>query len=74
MRGLRPALALLLAAAVATSATGCATVQPWERGRLAHSCMQLKDRIGDGYLTHVLSIREGSVGGEGSSGGGCGCN
>lgn len=67
-------LGLLAAFAAGALVPGCATVQPWERGRLSHSCMQLVGRIGDGYLTHVLSIREGSVGGEGASGGGCGCN
>lgn len=67
------ALVALLSLAGACG-SGCATVQPWERGRLSHSCMKMKDRMGDAYLAHVVSIREGSVGGEGSAGGGCGCN
>jgi len=53
---------------------GCEAVKPWQRGRLASPCMQLTPRLGDQYQAHVLSIREGAVGGEGEIGGGCGCN
>ncbi|MDC0671642.1 DUF4266 domain-containing protein [Nannocystis radixulma] len=55
--------------------TGCARVQPYERGRLAQPDMQLN---GDGDLNagpeHALDYREGSAGGLGGGGGGCGCN
>jgi len=36
--------------------------------------MALKARLGDGFRHHMLPIREGTIGGEGSAGGGCGCN
>ena len=54
--------------------SGCATVKPWERGRLSHTCMQMEPRMGDAIISHVRSIREGAIGGEGGAGGGCGCN
>jgi hypothetical protein len=53
---------------------GCTIVKPWQRGRLGHPAMQLDGRLGSAMRHHVLAIREGSVGGEGASGGGCGCN
>ncbi len=65
---------LLLALALFALAGGCVAVKPWERARLSHPCMQMDARLGDAYLAHVLSVREGSVGGEGGAGGGCGCN
>ncbi len=71
---LRRLLIVALIASWGLAASGCASVAAWERGRLAHSCMKLTDRMGDRYVAHVLSIREGSIGGEGAAGGGCGCN
>jgi Domain of unknown function (DUF4266) len=56
------------------SAAGCATVQPWQRGRLAERCMQFdSDAARVGYMTHWQESREGSAGGFGVQGGGCGC-
>jgi Domain of unknown function (DUF4266) len=67
---------LLLAAATAAAlaGTGCAAVQPWERGTLADQCM-IFDANGTvvGYMTHWQESREGSMGGFGVQGGGCGC-
>lgn len=54
---------------------GCATVQPWERGKLAKPKMALEpDPLASSLMTHVYNYREGSTGGFGSVGGGCGCN
>ncbi|MFZ6184402.1 DUF4266 domain-containing protein [Nannocystis pusilla] len=68
----RRAAALL---GVLSLGTGCARVQPYERGRLAQPDMQLG---GDADLSagpeHALDYREGSAGGLGGGGGGCGCN
>ena len=63
-------LALLL-----FGSTGCAPVRPWERGRLAKPKMML-DPTPDATLLeqHVFEYREGSAGGFGTVGGGCGCN
>ena len=69
MRGFQAAcsMAILLA--------GCATVAPYERERLARRDMQL-DRNAElnAGQDHATAYREGASGGEGTSGGGCGCN
>ena len=68
----RPLFAGLLLAAL--MATGCATVQPWQRGKLADSCMVFDaDELMSNYMTHWQEAREGSMGGFGVQGGGCGC-
>jgi hypothetical protein len=55
-------------------AAGCATVQPWQRGTLADPCMVFDaDRQDVSYQTHWQESREGSMGGFGVQGGGCGC-
>ncbi len=54
--------------------TGCATVQPWQRGRLASPCMQFSpDPALAAYAGHWQESREGAAGGAGLQGGGCGC-
>ncbi|HMY17874.1 MAG TPA: DUF4266 domain-containing protein [Polyangium sp.] len=56
-------------------ASGCATVQPWERGTLAKKKMQMDpDPQASALEQHVFEYREGASGGYGSVGGGCGCN
>jgi hypothetical protein len=69
-RHLAAALAVL-----ALGATGCATVKPEQRAVLADPTMQF-DAEGrhEGPLRHALENREGSMGGTGVQGGGCGCN
>jgi hypothetical protein len=54
---------------------GCATVAPEQRAILADPTMQF-DAEGkhEGPLRHALENREGSMGGTGVQGGGCGCN
>ncbi len=55
--------------------SGCATVQPWERGTLAKKKMQMDpDPQASALEQHVFEYREGASGGYGSVGGGCGCN
>ena len=52
----------------------CATVQPWQRARLADPCMTFDaDASLAAYRAHWLEAREGSTGGAGIQGGGCGC-
>jgi hypothetical protein len=54
---------------------GCATVAPQQRAILADPTMQFDaDAKHDAALHHALENREGSMGGTGVSGGGCGCN
>ena len=53
---------------------GCATVQPWERARLADRCMMFDpDSDQNAYVAHWQESREGSSGGTGVQSGGCGC-
>ena len=55
--------------------TACQTVRPYDRENLARPVMALDPEAGPFALhQHVLSTREGSVGGFGGGGGGCGCN
>jgi hypothetical protein len=62
---------MLLAAA---ALGGCATVQPWQRGRLADPNMIFDaDAASVAYATHWQEAREGAAGGFGVQGGGCGC-
>jgi hypothetical protein len=69
---LKTSLVLALCAGAAV-AGGCARVQPWERGRLAHQTMLLVDQARPGEA-HVYAIQEGAVGGASAAEGGCGCN
>jgi len=74
-------VAVALALALAVGASGCgtvpalATVKPHQRELLADRIMNLdgdaQERAAD---QHMLANREGAVGGNGTSGGGCGCN
>ncbi len=55
--------------------SGCATVQPWERGRLASRIMQPEAcPLGAVQRQHAFSVREGAGLAMGSTGAGCGCN
>jgi Domain of unknown function (DUF4266) len=61
-------------AAAAAGFSGCATVQPWQRGRLADRCMIFDaDSNRVEYMAHWQEAREGSSGGYGVQSGGCGC-
>ena len=54
---------------------GCATVAPQQRAILADPTMQFDaEAKHDASLRHAIENREGSMGGTGVSGGGCGCN
>ena len=68
----RAAAGLLLVSALC--AGGCATVQPWQRARLADECMMFDPDTGQAsYTAHWQESREGAAGGSGVQGGGCGC-
>jgi len=69
----------LLLLALAAGVSGCGGIEPWvkpyERDRMADSIMFLDaDPVSTAYMQHVYDAREGARGGEGSAGGGCGCN
>ncbi|HAM73997.1 MAG TPA: hypothetical protein DCM86_20420 [Verrucomicrobiales bacterium] len=62
-------------AAWAVVATGCANVKPWERNTLADYTMRGdRDPLAVANSEHMWFSREGSSGGRGVGGGGCGCN
>ncbi len=70
---------VLLILAVLAGTAGCSNFEPWvkpyERDRLADPIMALDmDPVSSYYIMHVYEAREGARGGEGSAGGGCGCN
>lgn len=54
---------------------GCTTVKPYQREYLSVRAMQPGGEAQeDSFRAHWQSSREGSVGGFGAAGGGCGCN
>jgi len=56
---------------------GCANmgVKPWERDVLARPGMQVDlDPVVTALDEHIYFSKEGSTGGLGTAGGGCGCN
>ena len=56
-------------------ASGCAAVQPYEREALSKTIMQFDyDKDEAAAREHFLNSLEGSSGGYGVGGGGCGCN
>ena len=53
---------------------GCASVKPWQKARLAEPHMQFKQtQRGQFFLDHTVITVEQAEGGNGKSGGGCGC-
>jgi hypothetical protein len=74
-RSARRAHVGVLLAVAAVFAAGCATVAPQQRAILADPTMQFSGEAKhDAALHHAIENREGSIGGTGVSGGGCGCN
>ncbi len=69
---LKLALALVL---LLSCAAGCTKVQPWQKGNLARSHMAFDPNPPQTqFQQHVYQSKEGSSGGYGVGGGGCGCN
>lgn len=56
------------------SISSCVAVKPWEREKLADPIMEPKSQFAKQKLDEkFFSSREGSMGGSGGIGGGCGC-
>jgi hypothetical protein len=76
-RPLRPALGRAIVRTpllAAIALTACTTVKPSQRGLLAKPEMDPStDALEESFHSHVDTAREGSMGGHGASGGGCGC-
>lgn len=76
---LRKVIAIAIAAVSLSALPACSLVgkrvSAFERGNLSKNGMQLvgapKEQAG---MNHMYNAREGSVGGFGGAGGGCGCN
>lgn len=74
-RTVRLLVAAALAAVLAAAAAGCTPVRPDEKEYLAQPAMTFgSEGPSAGQEEHVLANREGSFGGGGATGGGCGCN
>jgi len=68
---------LILLATVAALSSGCAAmrVQPWDRDLLAQKPMTFRPLPHElAADDHIYFSKEGSLGGMGVDGGGCGCN
>lgn len=66
---------IVMATLLALTATGCATVQPWQRGITARQSMQLgRNPHLASARDHIYFSKEASAGGRSFDGGGCGCN
>jgi len=66
-----------LLACILVIATGCSSlgVKPWERELLAREDMLMDaDALDLAFDEHIYFSKEASSGGQGFSGGGCGCN
>lgn len=65
---------VILVALLAAAGTGCATVRPYEREKLADPIMERENQFAKQTLEQkFFSTREGSIGGANGIGGGCGC-
>jgi hypothetical protein len=61
--------------AIACVLSGCAAVEPWQRGYLARPDMLPAAGIGTGrVLDKTFAAKEAASGGDSVGGGGCGCN
>lgn len=70
-------LRCLISLTVTILLAGCAgePLKPWDRDLLAKPEMQLvPDRLQNSLDEHIYFSKEGSFGGQGVGGGGCGCN
>ena len=68
-------LSMLLVALTCALLGGCARVKPYQREVHARRSMRADgQRVERKLDSHVQEYREGSIGGAGVGGGGCGCN
>ncbi len=73
------AVARLVGVLAVLALSGCSGLyqppQPWEKGILAKPTMTMESDGLDAHFTqHTYGSKEGSSGGYGVGGGGCGCN
>lgn len=71
----RPATWMILITVAAASGCTSLGVKPWERNILAQQDMLMEaDALDQAFDEHIYFSKEASSGGQGFSGGGCGCN
>lgn len=74
-RAMRRRTRLLFALGATIAVAGCRHVEPWQRESLADRRMRWSAKPERAAAReHVLSIREGTQGGHGDYGSGCGCD
>jgi len=74
---IRQALGLAVAGMAISLLSACAItpVEAWDKGHLANTEMTFDaDKLEAGFADHTYFSKEGSSGGRGVGGGGCGCN
>lgn len=67
---------IILVSILAFSGCSVGEVQPWEKETLAKDTMQVNsaNTLFTKFENHIYFSKEGSKGGGGVAGGGCGCN
>lgn len=72
---MRQLFVMTLLAALLLVGSGCAKVQPWQKGNLARKHMAFDpDTVEARYAKKTYQSKEASSGGYSVGGGGCGCN
>ena len=72
---MRTIFPLFLILSILAGCSSMNTVKAWDKDILAKPEMALVDNKIEEYLDgHIYFSKEGSVGGQGMGGGGCGCN
>ena len=75
MKLVRLLMFFIAAALAAATLAGCAATSPWQREHLSKPVMQFDHNKEEAIAReHMLNTLEGSAGGFGIGGGGCGCN
>jgi len=75
LRGHWPLIGLVGLVGLLASCTSISPVAPWEKGYLAKPEMTFEvDVLDQNFTEHTYFSKEGSFGGAGVGGGGCGCN
>ena len=71
----RSCVGLLCGLVVCLAGCSLAPVRPWEKGLLARPEMRFDhEPLEAMFAEHIYTSKEAAAGGQGVSGGGCGCN
>ncbi len=65
----------IILTAILLAISSCAEVKPWRKEHLAARHMRFDpEPLESKFIHHIYQSKEGSFGGYGIGGGGCGCN